>query len=175
MDRVASWIASLGLLLSYGALMAATFNPTSSFPAIHIPFSLAIWAVFFFFGGYFLYSAMFAAIGAACSTDQDAAQLQWLAMGPLVFTMMIYWTVLSDPSSKMSLILSEIPWFSPVLMPMRISIQSPPVWQLVLSVVLLLLAIFGVIYLSAKVYRIGVLMYGKRPTLPELVRWVRYS
>ena len=169
------WIASLGLLLSYGALMAATFNPTSSFPAIHIPFSLAIWAVFFFFGGYFLYSAMFAAIGAACSTDQDAAQLQWLAMGPLVFTMMIYWTVLSDPSSKMSLILSEIPWFSPVLMPMRISIQSPPVWELVLSVVLLLLAIFGVIYLSAKVYRIGVLMYGKRPTLPELVRWVRYS
>ena len=169
------WIASLGLLLSYGALMAATFNPTSSFPAIHIPFSLAIWAVFFFFGGYFLYSAMFAAIGAACSTDQDAAQLQWLAMGPLVFTMMIYWTVLSDPSSKMSLLLSEIPWFSPVLMPLRISIQAPPVWQLVLSVVLLLLAIFGVVYLSAKVYRIGVLMYGKRPTLPELVRWVRYS
>jgi ABC-2 type transport system permease protein len=169
------WIASLGLLLSYGALMAATFNPTSSLPAIHIPFSLAIWATFFFFGGYFLYSAMFAAIGAACSTDQDAAQLQWLAMGPLVFTMMIYWTVLSDPSSKMSLILSEIPWFSPVLMPMRISIQAPPVWQLVLSVVLLLLAISGVIYLSAKVYRIGVLMYGKRPTLPELVRWVRYS
>lgn len=169
------WIASLGLLLSYGAVMAATFSPTSSFPAIHVPLSLAIWAAFFFFGGYFLYSAMFAAIGAACSTDQDAAQLQWLAMGPLVFTMMIYWTVLSDPSSKMSLILSEIPWFSPVLMPMRISIQSPPVWQLVLSVVLLLLAIFGVIYLSAKVYRIGVLMYGKRPTLPELVRWLRYS
>ena len=169
------WIASLGVLLSYGAVMAATFNPDSSFPAIHIPLSLAIWAAFFFFGGYFLYSAMFAAIGAACSTDQDAGQLQWLAMGPLVFTMMIYWTVLSDPSSKMSLVLSEIPWFSPVLMPMRISIQSPPVWELALSVVLLLLAIFGVIYLSAKVYRIGVLMYGKRPTLPELVRWLRYS
>ena len=169
------WIVSLGLVLSYGAVMAATFNPASTFPAIHIPFSLMIWAVFFFFGGYFLYSAMFAAIGAACSSDQDAAQLQWLAMGPLVFTMMIYWTVLSDPSSKTSLILSEIPWFSPVLMPMRISIQSPPVWELILSVVLLLLAIFGVIYLSAKVYRIGVLMYGKRPTLPELVRWLRYS
>lgn len=169
------WIASLGLLLSYGWVMAATFSPDSSFPAIHISFSLMIWAAFFFFGGYFLYSAMFAAIGAACSTDQDAAQLQWLAMGPLVFTMMIYWTVLTDPSSKMSLALSVIPWFSPVLMPMRISIQPPPVWELALSVVLLLLAIWGVIYLSAKVYRIGVLMYGKRPTLPELVRWLRYS
>ncbi len=169
------WIASLGLLLSYGAAMAAMFNPGSSFQAVHIPVSLLIWAVFFFFGGYFLYSAMFAAIGAACSSEQDAAQLQWLAMGPLVFTVMIYWTVLMDPSSKASVVLSEIPWFSPVLMPLRISIQPPPIWELVLSVVLLLLAIVGVIYFSAKIYRIGVLMYGKRPTLPELVRWLRYS
>jgi ABC-2 type transport system permease protein len=169
------WIVSLGLLLTYGAVMAAMFSPGSSFPAIHIPVSLLIWAVFFFFGGYFLYSAMFAAIGAACSSEQDAAQLQWLAMGPLVFTMMIYWTVLSDPSSKASLVVSEIPWFSPILMPLRISIQAPPVWQMVLSVVLLLLAILGMIYFSAKIYRIGVLMYGKRPTLPELVRWLRYS
>jgi ABC-2 type transport system permease protein len=169
------WVASLGLLLSYGAVMAAMFNPGSSFPAIHIPLSLLISAVFFFFGGYFLYSAMFAAIGAACSNEQDAAQLQWLAMGPLVFTMMIYWTVLTDPSSKASMVLSEIPWFSPILMPLRLSIQAPPIWQTVLSVVLLLLAILGVIYVSAKIYRIGVLMYGKRPTLPELVRWLRYS
>jgi ABC-2 type transport system permease protein len=169
------WVVSLGLLLSYGAVMAAMFNSGSSFPAIHIPVSLLISAVFFFFGGYFLYSAMFAAIGAACSNEQDAQQLQWLAMGPLVFTMMIYWTVLTDPSSKASVVLSEIPWFSPILMPLRLSIQTPPIWQTVLSVVLLLLAILGVIYVSAKVYRIGVLMYGKRPTLPELVRWVRYS
>ena len=169
------WVASLGLLLSYGAVMAAMFSPGSSFPAIHIPISLLISAVFFFFGGYFLYSAMFAAIGAACSSEQDAAQLQWLAMGPLVFTIMIYWAVLSDPSSKASVVLSEIPWFSPILMPLRISIQQPPVWQVVLSVVLLLLAVPGVIYFSAKIYRIGVLMYGKRPTLPELVRWCRYS
>jgi ABC-2 type transport system permease protein len=169
------WVVSLGLLLSYGAVMAAMFSPGSSFPAIHIPMSLLISAVFFFFGGYFLYSAMFAAIGAACSSEQDAQQLQWLAMGPLVFTMMIYWTVLSDSSSKVSVVLSEIPWFSPILMPLRISIQMPPIWQVVLSVVLLLLAVLGVIYVSAKIYRIGVLMYGKRPTLPELVRWLRYS
>lgn len=169
------WVASLGLLLSYGAVMASMFNPSSSFPAIHIPLSLLISAVFFFFGGYFLYSAMFAAIGAACSNEQDAQQLQWLAMGPLVFTMMIYWTVLSDPSSKASVVLSEIPWFSSILMPLRISIQAPPIWQTILSVVLLILAILGVIYISAKIYRIGVLMYGKRPTLPELVRWLRYS
>ncbi|HXQ25443.1 MAG TPA: hypothetical protein VN822_03445, partial [Candidatus Acidoferrales bacterium] len=63
----------------------------------------------------------------------------------------------------------------PVLMPLRMSVQAPPAWQAALSVVLLLLTTVGVIYASAKVYRVGVLMYGKRPTLPELVRWLRYS
>lgn len=169
------WIVSLGLLASYGAVMASLFNPGSSVTRIHVPMSLLIWAGFYFFGGYFLYSAMFAAIGAACSSEEDAQQLQWLAMGPLVFTMMIYWTVLSDPSSTASVILSEIPFCAPVLMPLRISVQAPPIWQAALSVVLLLLTTVGVIYGSAKIYRVGVLMYGKRPTIPELVRWLRYS
>lgn len=169
------WIVSLGLLLSYGAVMAAMFNPASSFPKIHVPVSLLVWAALFFFGGYFLYSGMFAAIGAACSAEEDAQQLQWLAMGPLVFTMMIYWTVLSDPSSKASIVLSEIPFCAPVLMPLRISVQAPPLWQIALSMTLLLLATAGVIYASARIYRVGVLMYGKRPTLPELLRWLRYS
>ncbi|HKV04766.1 MAG TPA: ABC transporter permease [Candidatus Acidoferrales bacterium] len=169
------WIVSLGLLLSYSAVMAAMFNPGSSFPKIHIPISLLIWALLFFFGGYFLYSAMFAAIGAACSSEEDAQQLQWLAMGPLVFTMTIYWTVLSDPASKASFILSEIPLCSPVLMPLRMSVQTPPLWQTALSIALLVLTTVGAIYASARIYRIGVLMYGKRPTLPELVRWLRYS
>ncbi len=169
------WIVSLGLLLSYGAVMATMFGSGSSFPKIHVPISLLAWAGCFFMGGYFLYSAMFAAIGSACSSEEDAQQLQWLAMGPLVFTMMIYWTVLSDPSSKASFVLSEIPFFAPVLMPLRISVQAPPAWQAVLSIVFLLLATVGAIYASAKIYRVGVLMYGKRPTLPELVRWMRYS
>ncbi len=153
-----------------GAAMGGT-----SFPSMHIPASIVIWTVFFFFGGYFLYSSMFAAIGAACSSEQDAGQLQWLAMGPLVFTMCVYWVVLTNPSSTASIVLSEIPFLSPVLMPLRISIQTPPVWQMVLSVALLFATIFCAIWASAKVYRIGVLMYGKRPTVPELVRWLRYS
>jgi ABC-2 type transport system permease protein len=98
-----------------------------------------------------------------------------MAMGPLVFTMMIYWVVLTDPASKASFILSEIPFFAPVLMPLRISVQAPPAWQSALSLVLLLLTTVGAIYASAKIYRIGVLMYGKRPTVPEMIRWMRYS
>jgi ABC-2 type transport system permease protein len=83
--------------------------------------------------------------------------------------------VLSDPASKASLVLSEIPFFAPILMTLRISVQTPPFWQIALSIGLLYLSVVGVVYLSARVYRIGVLMYGKRPNLPELLRWLRYT
>lgn len=89
--------------------------------------------------------------------------------------MMIYWVVLTDSNSRTSVILSEIPFFGPVLMPLRVSLQTPPLWQLALSIVLLLLSIAVVILASAKIYRVGILMYGKRPTLPEMFRWLRYS
>jgi len=96
-------------------------------------------------------------------------------MGPLVFCMVIYSLVLNAPASTASIVLSEIPFFAPVLMPLRISLQTPAFWQIGLSIVLLFLTAVGVIYASGKIYRIGVLMYGKRPTIPELVRWLRYS
>jgi ABC-2 type transport system permease protein len=169
------WTASLGLLASYGAAMVAMTGSGSMLSGLHLPASLLIYAGIYFFGGYFLYSTMFAAVGAACSNEQDAAQLQWIAMAPLVFSMVIYSLVLNDPSSKASVILSEIPFLAPVLMPLRVSLQMPPAWQMALSVALLFITAIGVIYASARIYRIGILMYGKRPTLPELARWLRYS
>jgi ABC-2 type transport system permease protein len=169
------WTVSLALLLGYGLTAAAMMNPSLSLTGIHLPISLLLYMLAYFGGGYFLYSAMFAAIGSACSNEQDAAQLQWLAMAPLVFCMAIYSLVLSDPSSTSSIVLSEIPLFSPVLMTLRISLQSPPAWQIALSLSLLVLTTIAVIYGSAKIYRVGVLMYGKRPTVPELFRWLRYS
>jgi ABC-2 type transport system permease protein len=168
------WMLSLALLSSYGIVMAKMV-PGSSFSGIHLPISLLIYTVAYFIGGFFLYSAMFAAIGAACSSEQDAAQLQWLAMVPLIFCMVIYSLVLNDPASRLSLILSEIPFFSPVLMALRISLQTPPFWQIALSFALLIVTTVGVVYASAKIYRVGILMYGKRPTLPELFRWLRHS
>jgi ABC-2 type transport system permease protein len=155
--------------------MAAMTGAGAALAGIHVPGALLAYAGIYFFGGYFLYSSMFAAVGAACSNEQDAAQLQWIAMAPLVFTMVIYSLVLNDSSSRASVILSEIPFFAPVLMPLRVSLQVPPAWQIALSIGLLFLSIVVVIYCSAKIYRVGILMYGKRPTLPELVRWLRYS
>lgn len=175
MTQFLIWGATVVLLGSYGVAMAAMGGAGSLMSNIHVPASLMICAVVYFFCGYFLYSSMFAAVGAACSNEQDAQQLQWIAMAPLVFTMIIYSVVLNDSTSRLSVILSEIPFFSPVLMPLRVSLQTPPLWQIALSIGILLLSIFVVISASAKIYRVGILMYGKRPTLPEMFRWLRYS
>jgi ABC-2 type transport system permease protein len=169
------WSVSLALLATYGAAMAAMTGAGAALAGIHVPGALLAYAGIYFFGGYFLYAAMFAAVGAACSNEQDAAQLQWIPMTPLILTMVLYNLVLADPSSRATVILSEIPFFSPVLMPLRVSLQGLPAWQIALSIGLLFVSIVAVIYCSAKIYRVGILMYGKRPTLPELIRWLRYS
>jgi ABC-2 type transport system permease protein len=173
--QFAIWMISTALLFSYGALAAAGMGQGSALSGVHVPVSLVIWASVFFFGGYFLYSSMFAAIGAACSNDQDAQQLQWVAMAPLVFCMVIYSVVLNDPTSNVSVGLSLVPFFAPVLMSLRISLQTPPLWQIALSLALLFITTIGTIWASAKIYRVGILMYGKRPSIVEMFRWLRYS
>src|SRR5580658_2890383 len=172
--QFAIWMISTALLFSYGALAAMGMGGTA-LSGVHIPISLVLYAGVFFVGGYFLYSSMFAAIGAACSNEQDAQQLQWIAMAPLVFCMVIYSMVLNDPTSTASVVLSEIPFFAPVLMALRISLQTPPAWQIALSLFLLLVTTVVTIWASAKIYRVGILMYGKRPSLVEMFRWLRYS
>jgi len=169
------WMISIALLFSYNALAAMSMGRGSPMAGVHVPISLVLYATVYFLGGYFLYSSMFAAIGAATSNEQDAQQLQWLAMAPLVFCMVIYGVILNDPSSTISVVLSEIPFFAPVLMVLRISLRTPPGWQISLSLILLFFATVGTMYASAKIYRVGILMYGKRPSLVEMLRWLRYS
>ena len=80
-----------------------------------------------------------------------------------------------NPDGMASTILSLVPFFTPVLMFLRIGLQIPPWWQIALSIVLMLGTILGSVWLAAKIYRVGVLMYGKRPTIPELIKWLRYT
>jgi ABC-2 type transport system permease protein len=156
------WAITFGVALSYGALMSAG-TQGSVFSGVRIPISVFIFAGVYFIGGYFLYSSMHAAIGAACSNEQDAQQLQWPATLPLIFSALVFSMILADPASRLSVILSEIPFFAPILMTLRIAIQTPPAWQIALSIVLLVATTIGMIYGSARIYRVGVLMYGKRP------------
>jgi ABC-2 type transport system permease protein len=140
-----------------------------------IPISLLIYFVLYFILGYFLYSTLYAMVGSLASSEQDTNQLQ-MPVTMLVVVPMLLWTViLRDPNSNAAVVLSLFPFFAPILMFLRITIQTPPFWQIALSIVLMLVAILACSWVAGKIYRVGILMYGKRPTLPELVKWLRYT
>jgi len=169
------WIATGLLIAARGGAIAASVRPGASFPSVHVPVSLLIYLAVYFVLGYFLYASLYAAVGAACSNEQDAQQLQLVVTLPLVFGFIMYQAVLRDPSSTLSFVLTEIPFFSPILMVMRMAAQTPPFWQIALSIFILAVTTLGVIYFSSRVYRVGILMYGKRPSVVEIFRWLRYS
>jgi ABC-2 type transport system permease protein len=129
----------------------------------------------FYVLGYLLYSALSAALGAAVNSQEEAQQWQFFIVLPLMASMVLMMPVFSSPSSTLSVVLSLIPFCAPVLMYMRIVAQQPPAWQIALSIGLLMATIYGAMVLSARIYRVGILMYGKRPTLPEIAKWMKYA
>ncbi|HEY1809372.1 MAG TPA: ABC transporter permease [Acidobacteriaceae bacterium] len=135
---------------------------------------LAYFAVFFL-GGFFLYSGLAAALGSSVSGEQEVQQFSFILISPLIVSVVLLPYVLGNPNAPASVVLSLIPPFTPIIMYMRICSQMPPLWQVALSIVLLFASVWGMVWLAARIYRIGVLMYGKRATLPEMLRWLRYS
>jgi ABC-2 type transport system permease protein len=129
----------------------------------------------YFLLGFLLYAALFAAVGACVNTSQEAQGLAFPVMMPIIAGVMMFPMVMQAPDSPISVVLSLIPLFTPLLMFLRIAILTPPLWQIALSIVLTGLTIAGVLWVAARIYRVGILMYGKRPTFPEIVRWVRHS
>jgi len=169
------WITSAALLGTYGAAVVNSVRPTADFPRIHLSPALLLYPAIFFLLGYLLYASLYAAVGAASSNEQDAQQFQWPVMLPLVFSFIMFNMIVRDPSSRTSVILSEIPFFSPIIMVLRIAAEAPPFWQIALAIILLTLTTLVVVSVSARIYRVGILMYGKRPSLMELFRWLKYS
>ncbi|MGE0455401.1 MAG: ABC transporter permease [Vicinamibacteria bacterium] len=164
------WVVSLGLVAAYGGALV----PSGDLPLPEISAFMLVSFVVFFLLGYFLYAAMYAAIGSAVNTIQEAQQLAFPAIMPLVVSVMFFPAVLQSPDSPLSVGLSLFPFSAPLLMFLRITVLTPPLWQIGASVAITLLTIVGVTWVSARVYRVGILMYGKRPTFPELMKWVRY-
>jgi len=170
LTQIVIWV-TFAILFSVPGLLAAR----SFLGEVHIPpVGMVAFAVFFLLG-YLLYSSMYAAIGSMVNTDQEAQQMQWPAMMPLVLGIVLMNAVIQHPNSPLAFWLSIIPFFAPILMLVRVLIEQPPVWQIVLCIGLMLATIYGLLALSSRIYRIGILMYGKRPTLPELRRWLRYT
>ena len=129
--------------------------------------------VIFFLLGYFLFVSLFAIVGAVCNSEQDAQSLQFPVMMCLMIPYLTTFFFVRHPDSLPAVIMSMIPLFTPMVMFMRVTVLTPPFWQIALSIVLMLGTIFIVMRAAAKVFRIGTLMYGKRPSVPEILRWAR--
>lgn len=129
----------------------------------------------FFILGFILYSALAAALGASVNSEQEAQQFQFVIMMPMIVSVIFMTPVILQPHSTMATVLSLIPFCTPLLMYIRILVETPPVWQITLSLVLLVGTIHAMLAICSRIYRVGILMYGKRPTLPEIMKWLKYA
>ena len=136
--------------------------------------NLIIMFILFFVGGYLLYASLYAAIGAAVDSETDTQQFMLPILMPLILAVYVgFFTVIENPHGTVSQVFSFIPFTSPVVMLMRIPF-GVPLWQQILSVVILFATFIGTVWFAAKIYRVGILMYGKKPSYKELIKWLKY-
>ena len=140
-----------------------------------IPASMLVYFIVFFILGYFVYAGIYTAIAAPFNTDQEAQQLSMIPIVLILSGMMIYPAVMNNPSSSTAVLFSLIPFTASMVMFLRTAVSEPPAWQIALSMAILLATTIGMAWFAGRVYRVGILMYGKKPTIPEILRWVRYS
>ncbi|MGM5629263.1 ABC transporter permease [Apibacter raozihei] len=130
--------------------------------------------LFFFLAGYLFYSSFFAAIGAAVDNDTETQQFMPIIVVPLMLGAYGCITIINNPEGPVAFWLSMIPFTSPMVMVTR-AFYGIPAWQLILSIIIMIISVFAMIYSAAKIYRIGILMYGKKISFKELIKWVRQS
>lgn len=160
---------------STAAAAAATHAVNSGFHMPSISISLWIYFIILFVLGYLMYSAMFAAIGSAADSESDIQQLSFPVTLPIIIPILLLMRVASDPDSTMAIVTSMIPLFTPILMIARLAVTDVPLWQVWGSIFLMLLTFIGLMWLSSRIYRVGILMYGKKPSFKEIAKWIRYK
>jgi ABC-2 type transport system permease protein len=170
LTQIAIWSTTTGLL-SAGVGLAAS-GALKGFVSPR----LAIYFPVFFFLGYAMYSAMYAAIGAMANSEQETQQLQFLVAMPLIASVVVLVQILQSPSTPLALWGSLFPLTAPLIMFTRVALDpTVPGWQIALSIGVVIATIYGLVVLCGRIYRIGILMYGKKPTLPEIMKWIRYA
>ncbi len=177
LTQLAVWVGSAAVLAftALPALIAAQPELSalqSVADALPGPGQLLLLLGFFLFG-YFLFSGMYAAVGAMCSSEEEAQQAQFPVTLLVIIPAVLVAPVIQEPNSLFAVGMSLIPFFSPVLMWSRAATGAAPFWQIALSFALMAIAILAVAWVAGRIYRVGILMAGKRPTLPGLWRWVR--
>ena len=174
-------LTQLGIWFSFAAVLTApvvvaamAFLPAGTeLPTL--PPILVLHFFLLFILGYFFYATFYAMIGSAFNNPQEAQQMASLAVIFVVLPWIFFLPILNDPDSTLAVVTSLIPIFTPFLMVLRIAVKMPPTWQILLGYFLTTALCAGMIWLCARIYRIGILMYGKKPSLRELWRWIRYA
>jgi ABC-2 type transport system permease protein len=156
-------------------ILTAIGAHATTLPLPSVSIGLGLMLLAFFVLGYVFYASLFAAVGATVSNEQDVQQAAMPVILLLVVSILFISPILADPSSRLAVILSWLPFSSPIIMPLRLSVISLPPLVIAGSMVVLVLGCAVAVWLAARIYRVGLLMYGKRPNLRELVRWVRYA
>ena len=175
-----------GLADQMALMNAGTFNASTStfdpdmvkalslFSSVGYIAKLFIYILFFLVGGFLFYASIFAAIGSAVDNAQDASQLQTFATLPIILALMVALSVGQDPNTPIALWTSFIPFTSPMVMLARVPFDIPS-WQIWVSIVVLFASFVVMAWIAAKIYRVGIFMYGKKPTIKDLIRWARYK
>jgi ABC-2 type transport system permease protein len=165
-------------LRTQSSQLGATASTEEVLQAAHISLPaidplLIVWFILFFLAGYLLYASLFAAIGSAVEQQQDAQGLMLPLTLLIVIPILFMPYVITNPHTSLSVALSLIPFFSPILMVARLAIGGVAWWEGLVAYLLLVGAFIGAIWISARIYRIGILMYGQKPSLKEIWRWLR--
>ncbi len=171
LTQLGIWVASIVALLAFIAVQS---NLSAMFAGLpHITPLMVFYFLLFFLLGYFIYAAIFALIGSMVTTVQEGGQFAFPPIMLMLIGFYFSFAVIRDPNSSLSFWVSISPFFAPITMPVRILAETPPLWQIALSVGINALAIAGLVWLASRVYRVGMLMYGKRATIPEVWKWIR--
>jgi ABC-2 type transport system permease protein len=179
LTQLAVWVGSAALLLAFVASSALPFlaegDALEGIREAIPPVGVLLFFAVCFLMGYFTYASLFAAVGAACTTEEEAHQLQFPVVMLVVIPVVLLMPVMERPDSAFAVGLSLFPYFSPILMFGRVAAGAAGVWEALAAVVLMVGGLLGTAWIAGRIYRVGILMQGKRPTLPELIRWVRES
>ncbi len=170
-------LTQIGVWMIAAFILGSTNLAAGLLGSGHVPITLTqiFFFVAYFLFGFLLYSSVAAALGAMTNSEQELQQLNMFLVLPLAFCMLMLFVIASAPNSTIARVVSLIPFCSPLLMNLRISLTTVATWEIVLSFVLMSLTILAILWVASRIYRVGILMYGKKPNLPEILRWLRYS
>jgi ABC-2 type transport system permease protein len=174
--QILIWVVITSIIVSQSEHLGEGFAPPDTvMQALNVPIGTGLLLFLYFLLGFFLYASVFAMVGAAVTSEQEAQSVQFIALIPMIAPMLFLETILNAPLGRTSTVLGLIPFTSPVTMPMRMASTPVPPAEIVASLALLAAGIAAIAWVAGKIYRVGILSTGKRPSLGELLRWVRMA